>query len=87
MASMIEEVFTRQTFSEIARDVVLQNTLFESSPQFVHDAQNCLALRNFNQFFSFNTVFRRFESQKMILLRNKRDIWNQHKTYIEQFIY
>ena len=83
MALMIEEVFTRQTFSEIARDVVLQNTLFESFPPFVHDAQNCLALRNLNQFLhqfsSFNTVFQRFDSQKLILLRNKHDIWNQHK--------
>ena len=84
---MIEEASTRQTFSEIARDLVLQSTLFESSPQFVHNAQNCLAFRNFSQFFSFNTVFRRFDSQKLILLRNKHDIWNQHKTYIEQFIY
>ncbi len=40
-------------------------------------------MRNFNQFLhrfsTFNTVFRHFDYQNLILTRNKRDIWNQHK--------
>ena len=68
IVSAIGNMTTRQTFSEIAHDIALQNAQFQSSPKFVHDAQNCLALRNFNQFlhkFSFfNTVFWHFEYQK-----------------------
>ena len=67
MVPMIEEATIRQTFSEIARDIALQNTLFGSPSKCVHGAQNCLALRNFNQFlhqFSpFNTVFQRVDYQ------------------------
>ena len=83
MVPTIEEVTIRQTFSEIARHISLQNTLFESSPKCEPDAQNCRALINFNQFlrqFSlFNTLLRRIDYQKLILMRNKHDIQNQHK--------
>ena len=45
----------------------------------MRDVHNCLALRNLNQFSSFNTVFRHFDYQKSILVQNKHDIQNQHE--------
>ena len=83
MASTIEEATIPKTLSEVAHDIALQNALFESSPKLVHGAQNCLALRNFDQFLQrfspFNTIFRCFHYQKLILMQNKHDIQNQHK--------
>ena len=83
VASTIEEATIPKTLSEVAHDIELQNTLFESSPKFVHGAQNCLALRNFDQFLQrfspLNTVFRHVRYRKLILVRNKHDIQNQHK--------
>ena len=83
VASTIEEATIPKTLSEVAHDIALQNALFESSPKFVHGAQNCLALRNFDQFLQrfspFNTVFRHVGYQKLILVRDKHDIQNQHK--------
>jgi hypothetical protein len=79
----IEEASTGQTFSEIAHDIALQNLLIQRFPKFLHHIENCLALRNFNQFLhyfsSFRALFRRFHSQNLILMRNKHDIRNQHK--------
>jgi hypothetical protein len=79
---VIEEVTIRQTFSEIAHMSGLQIALFESFPAGERDTQNCLALRNLKQFLhqfsSFNTVFRYFDYQKLIPVRNKHDIRNQH---------
>ena len=78
-----EDASTRQTSTESARHVTLQNTLFRSSPKFVRDAKNSVALKSFNQFLhqysTFDTLFRHFDHQKPILVRNIHDIRNQHK--------
>jgi hypothetical protein len=81
MVPVTGEETTRQTLSDIAPKLGLQNALFGCSSSFVLGAQNCSALRNFtellHQFSFFSTLFRHFDYQKSFLMRNKYDIRNQ----------
>ena len=81
--SSLEDVSTRQTFSEIAGNIDLQNVLLRSSSVWLHFTIICAALRKIRSFlhhFSiFNTLFPCFDYQKVIIIQNKYDILNQHQ--------
>ena len=80
---ILEDGSIRQTFSETAGNIALQNAVFRSSSTLLHYTLIWVALKNLSpslhQFSVFHTVFRCFDFQKVIAMQNERDILNQHQ--------
>jgi len=83
MLSIVGDVSTHQTFSEIAGKIALQNVLFRSYLTKLHSTLLCITLPKISHFlhlFSiFNTLFWYFGREKVIFIQNKCDILNQHQ--------